>query len=224
MTQPEAACCVCGVAVHTSLPPFGSQLADGRWVCGTVCYASATSPKWEDQVTNDKIKIDNLRAARDAAIARAEKAEGELAAVKERVDLDIDEFRRIKAELTDLRVGRPPLTDDSARSLCGVVAGICERAITAGRQRVPLIEQRDKAERERDAATSEVAKQRMRADSLLAALESLRDRCGQQRADWLKESRGASDKMLRASCAMAAGSFGTVLEWAEEAIASGGAS
>jgi len=86
-----------------------------------------------------------------------EKAARERDAAQERVDLDIDEFRRIKAELDNLRVGLPPLTEDSARSLYAVVAGICERAVTAGRQRVPLIVQRDKAEAERDAARAELA-------------------------------------------------------------------
>lgn len=55
-------------------------------------------------------------------------------------------------------------------------------------------------------------------DAVLAVLVSLRDRCSAQRADWLKEARGAP-RMIQASCAMAAGSFGTVLEWIEEAIA-----
>lgn len=65
---------------------------------------------------------------------------------------------------------------------------------------------------ERDAARAEN-------ERLTKALESLRNRCSQQRAEWLKESRGAPSKMIQASCAMAAGSFGTVLEWVEEAIA-----
>ncbi|MBL8753670.1 MAG: hypothetical protein JNK15_10245 [Planctomycetes bacterium] len=97
--------------------------------------------------------------------------------------------------------------------------------LTAERERFNLLSQRcAQAEERGDAATSEAAKQRIRADSLLAALVSLRERCDQQRAEWLKETRSAPSKMIQASCAMAAGSFGTVLEWVEEAIAAGGAS
>lgn len=199
---------------------WGKCVGDYRAACGRM--AGLGTPISEADFKAASHACDTSWGVLAAAVCRWERTVSE--SMQERIDLDIDEFQRIKAELADLRVGIPQRDEDSARSLYGVVAGICDRAITAGRRRVPLIEQRDKAERERDAATSEVAKQRMRADSLLAALESLRDRCSQQRADWLKESRGASDKMLRASCAMAAGSFGTVLEWAEEAIAAGGAS
>lgn len=94
--------------------------------------------------------------------------------LEERVDLDIDEFRRIKAELDNLRVGLPPLTEGSARSLYAVVAGICDRAVAAGRQRVPLIEQRDRAKRERDAAKIEAEQQRIRAEAAEAEVAELR--------------------------------------------------
>lgn len=88
--------------------------------------------------------VAHLLAAYDEAVANTslpgyERLVAERDAAQERVDLDVDEFRRIKAELDNLRCGFPPLTEDSARTLYAVVAGICDRAVAAGRQRVPLI-------------------------------------------------------------------------------------
>lgn len=124
--------------------------------------------------------VAHLLAAYDEAVANTslpgyERLVAERDAAQERVDLDIDEFRRIKAEIDNLRCGFPPLTEDSARTLYAVVAGICERAVAAGRQRVPLIVQRDKAEAERDTAKD-----------LLAETERERDRA---RADLVAANR-----------------------------------
>lgn len=69
----------------------------------------------------------------------------QIAVLQERIDLDVDEFQRIIAELDDCLIG---LCGDKAATRAKIVVGICQRAITAGRQRVPLIQQRDKAEAE----------------------------------------------------------------------------
>jgi hypothetical protein len=79
-----------------------------------------------------------------------------LSEVQERVDLDIDEFRRILSELDGLRVSIP-LTPESGKVLYDLVDALVLRATTAGRQRVPLIEQRDRAEKERDDAKAKLA-------------------------------------------------------------------
>lgn len=127
--------------------------------------------------------VAHLLAAYDEAIANTslpgyERLVAERDAAQERVDLDVDEFRRIKAEIDNLRCGLPPLTEDSARTLYALIAGICDRAVAAGRQRVPLIVQRDKAEAERDtarAALAETERERDRARADLAAIKAQQD-------------------------------------------------
>jgi hypothetical protein len=152
-------------AVHRLQRALGAKGDDPRW------------QSWEGDAQVGVISGQTTEQNIDDLLERLNR----VPALEERVDLDIDEFRRIKAELDNLRVGIPPRNEDSARSLYGVVAGICERAITAGRQRVPLIEQRDKAERERDAALSEAAKQRMRAEIAEAELKASEGLLGQER-------------------------------------------
>lgn len=96
-----------------------------------------------------------LRMLLDREAAQVAKLRTERDAAQERVDLDIDEFQRILAELADLRDGIP--RPDAGRSLYACVKGLCDRAIAAGRQRVPLIGQRDRAEAERDALKAKLA-------------------------------------------------------------------
>lgn len=98
------------------------------------------------------------------AMNRAAVAEAELAAVRERVDLDVDEFRRIKAVLHDAYCG---LLGSQIEVMAREIGGLCDRAIAAGRQRVPLIEQRDRA-------VEEAREQRIRAESAEAELRELR--------------------------------------------------
>lgn len=75
---------------------------------------------------------------------RIAEQEAEIAALRERVDLDVDEFRRIRAELGDAGDG---ILGVRAQAAAKCVFGLVDRAVAAGRQRVPLIEQRDRAER-----------------------------------------------------------------------------
>lgn len=87
--------------------------------------------------------------------------------LRERVDLDIDEFRRVIALLDDLRVGIT-WSELMARAVYREIHAIVERAIAGGRQRVPLIEQRDRAERERDSLKAEIER--------LRSVSAMRDR------------------------------------------------
>jgi len=103
-------------------------------------------------------------ASVEEAMNRAAVAESELAAVRERVDLDVDEFMRIKAELYNAHLGMEGKTQEMTARL---VYGLCDRAVAAGRQRVPLIEQRDRA-------VEEAREQRIRAESVEAELRELR--------------------------------------------------
>ena len=77
-------------------------------------------------------------------------------AAQERVDLDVDEFLRIKAEMGDWLVGI--IRVDSVQSMAQVIEALCDRAIKAGRQHVPVIDQRDRAEKERDRLKAQVAR------------------------------------------------------------------
>lgn len=113
--------------------------------------------------------IEQIKAQRDAA--------------QERVDLDIDEFRRILAEMGNLRVCIP-MTPEDGRGIYDLVQGIVLRATNAGRQRVPLIAQRDRAEAELDAerrmrVEAEAAARRAEEerDALKAKLAALVDSC-----------------------------------------------
>lgn len=81
----------------------------------------------------------------DGVLAQNKEKDAEIEKLQERIDLDVDEFQRIKAELDPLLVG---LHGTMPEAISKCVAVICDRAITAGRQRVPLIEQRDRAEAE----------------------------------------------------------------------------
>lgn len=62
----------------------------------------------------------------------------ELAIKDEHLDLMVDEFKRIKSLCSSC---------DMPRSLALEISGLCDRAITNTRQRVPLIVQRDDWER-----------------------------------------------------------------------------
>lgn len=95
-----------------------------------------------------------------------------IALVRERIDLDVDEFLRIKAELRNAFDGIG--VTESQRITARLVCDLCDRAISAGRQRVPLIEQRDRAERERD-------KIKLQLIHAGFELERLRAECEQQR-------------------------------------------
>ena len=70
----------------------------------------------------------------DSASAERKRAD----ALSEHLDLMIDEFKRIKSLCS---------AHDMPRSLAGEISGICDRAVTNTRQKVPLIVQRDDWER-----------------------------------------------------------------------------
>lgn len=72
---------------------------------------------------------------------RLAEAEAEASALRDHLDLMVDEFRRIKSELRDLADG---IRVENAPSIVSVVYQLCDRAVEASRQRVPLIVQRDR--------------------------------------------------------------------------------
>lgn len=88
-------------------------------------------------------KDENAKLSADLAAAMVERD-----AAQERVDLDVDAFLRIKADLDNLRVGILPKDEAGAKAMFNIVACRCDRAVIAGRQNVTLIEQRDRAEQE----------------------------------------------------------------------------
>lgn len=83
------------------------------------------------------------------AMQQRDAAQAERDAAQERVDLDVDEFRRIMS-----------LLDGESLTLASEIQGLCDRAIRAGRQHVPVIEQRDAAVQERDSLRAQVAELR----------------------------------------------------------------
>jgi seryl-tRNA synthetase len=87
--------------------------------------------------------ISELEAALAAAHAENRELRAKLEEVEAHLDLMVDEFKRIIAIVPNLEV-----------------EGICTRAITQTRQRVPVIEQRDKTERERDEAQARLKEAR----------------------------------------------------------------
>lgn len=93
------------------------------------------------------------------ALVRHIRAQAErIAKLEERVDLDVDEFLRIKAELGNFLVGIVGAKVE-VQSKAKLVAQLCDRAVVAGRQRVPLIVQRDNAELERGTLRVQVSAQ-----------------------------------------------------------------
>lgn len=72
-----------------------------------------------------------------------ENVERERDELRERIDLDVDEFQRIKNAIHNDALG---LHGERTRIIAEEVIGLCDRAMAAGRQRVPLIVQRDRAE------------------------------------------------------------------------------
>lgn len=80
----------------------------------------------------------------------------------------------------------------------------------AARELEALCKAKNEAVDERNEARAEVKR-------LTQALEGLRGRCSQQRADLLSHARTDPAKAVRTSCAAAAGALGTVMEWVEEA-------
>lgn len=81
---------------------------------------------------------------------------------------------RIKAELRNSFDGIG--VTESQRMTAILVYGLCDRAMAAGRQRVPLIEQRDRYQRERDEARAQAADLSDEVSRLRATVEQLRAR------------------------------------------------
>lgn len=70
-------------------------------------------------------------------------------------DMMCDEFQRIKAAVLS-----PPPESALGKAVTDEVVGLCERGVKYIRQHVPVIEQRDRAEAERDSLRTEVSKLR----------------------------------------------------------------
>lgn len=99
------------------------DVEDNKWTC-------MASPWRESALCAERVAHQKAEAERDAAV--------------DALDLHRDEMRRILARMAE--------NPDNAESQIREIKGIAERAITDIPQLVPVIEQRDRAERERDKA------------------------------------------------------------------------
>lgn len=171
-----------GVAERDCSLPIGERVANiigelkqWRHECATEAMENEKLRAEVDRLTKDRDDRRDYYGRRIAAF-RAEVASltKQRDAAQERVDLDIDEFKRIKAELFNSFDGIG--VTEAQRMTARLVYGLCDRAMAAGRQRVPLIEQRDLYERERNEAIVAADRLAKECARLRAELEQQRTR------------------------------------------------